>query len=177
MKDYLICLKASGRDTTKILLFLVFFAAASGSVYSQKKIEKADSTRTDTSFVMKKSAWGAVLRSAIIPGWGQVYNEAYWKVPVIWGVLGYLMYDWKYCNDLYTKYRDLYSASIPVNPNSTYLNEREFYKDERDLFAVFIGLTYFLNLIDSYVDAQLFDFSVDRAMPMRSTQISLKIRF
>ena len=26
-----------------------------------------------------KSPWGATLRSAIIPGWGQVYTEHYWK--------------------------------------------------------------------------------------------------
>ncbi len=30
----------------------------------------------------------AVVRSAIIPGWGQVYNKQIWKVPIIYGALG-----------------------------------------------------------------------------------------
>ena len=32
----------------------------------------------------------AVIRSLIIPGWGQVYNRKYWKVPIIYGGLGLL---------------------------------------------------------------------------------------
>src|ERR1700759_4002173 len=34
----------------------------------------------------------AVIRSLIIPGWGQVYNHRWWKVPIIYGVLGSLGY-------------------------------------------------------------------------------------
>jgi hypothetical protein len=32
----------------------------------------------------------AVMRSAIIPGWGQVYNKQWWKVPLIYTGLGLL---------------------------------------------------------------------------------------
>src|ERR1700739_2079453 len=30
----------------------------------------------------------ATIRSAIIPGWGQVYNHQAWKVPLVYGALG-----------------------------------------------------------------------------------------
>src|SRR5688500_14154300 len=30
----------------------------------------------------------AAMRSAIIPGWGQIYNRKYWKVPIIYAALG-----------------------------------------------------------------------------------------
>ena len=39
-----------------------------------------------------KSALGAVLRSAVIPGWGQFYNESYLKVPVVVGLTGFLVW-------------------------------------------------------------------------------------
>lgn len=30
----------------------------------------------------------AIIRSAIIPGWGQIYNKKYWKLPLVYGALG-----------------------------------------------------------------------------------------
>jgi len=48
--------------------------------------------QNDTTFIMAKSPWGAVGRSALIPGWGQFYNNSYWKIPVVWGVLGWFTY-------------------------------------------------------------------------------------
>lgn len=123
---------------------------------------------------MKKSPWGAVLRSAVLPGFGQFYNESYWKIPVVWGALGYLAYLWNDSNTKYMKYRDLY---ISDNTNQAYLKYRELYKDQRDLNAVFIGLAYFLNLVDAYVDAHLFDFDVSEEMNTSKLNLSLKIRF
>src|ERR1700760_3024844 len=32
----------------------------------------------------------AVMRSLMIPGWGQIYNHRWWKVPLIYGGLGLL---------------------------------------------------------------------------------------
>lgn len=128
---------------------------------------------------MKKSPWGAVLRSAVLPGFGQFYNESYWKIPIVWGTLGYLGYLWNNNNNSYARYRDLYSQSLLESKNgiATYLNAREFYKDQRDLVAVYIGLTYLLNLIDAYVDAHLFDFDVSRNSYIGNMQFSVKINF
>jgi len=111
---------------------------------------------------MKKSPTGAMLRSAVFPGWGQYYNESYWKIPIIWGVSAWFIYLWIDRDDNYQVYRELYNNSLDEssNGNSNYKNLRDFFRDDRDLFAVYLGLTYFLNLIDAYVDAHLFDFDV-----------------
>lgn len=34
----------------------------------------------------------AIIRSAIIPGWGQIYNKKYWKLPLVYGALGATAY-------------------------------------------------------------------------------------
>src|SRR5689334_375748 len=37
----------------------------------------------------------ALLLAAVFPGAGQIYNKAYWKVPIVWGgfvALGYVMH-------------------------------------------------------------------------------------
>jgi hypothetical protein len=43
-------------------------------------------------YKMKKSPWGAVIRTLIVPGWGQFYNEDYWKTPVFLGAAAGLYY-------------------------------------------------------------------------------------
>jgi hypothetical protein len=110
-----------------------------------------------------KSPWLAVGLSAVVPGAGQVYDESYWKVPIIAGFAGYWVYEWVKLNNNYKDYRDQYSASItPIFPNgNTQLARiRDFYHDERDKFAWYLGALYFLNLVDAYVGAHLYDFDV-----------------
>lgn len=172
-------------------VLLIFFILCINVIHAQKdstaklttKIDSssvAESSLADTiKFSMQKSAWGSVLRSAIIPGFGQFYNESYWKIPLFWGVLGYLGYQWNSNNKSYKTYRDLFNGSLTsenIEGNDYYYNQREKYRDQRDMFAVFIGLTYFLNLVDAYVDAHLFDFDVEADAGTKSYQVSLRIK-
>ena len=116
-----------------------------------------------TGYKPTKRPWVAVGLSAALPGAGQIYNETYWKVPIIWGLGGYWIYEWIQQNKKYRDYRELYSASVsPLLPNgnSQYLSLRDFYRDERDAFAWYLGALYFLNLVDAYVGANLYDFDV-----------------
>lgn len=164
-------LRSLVKHITKIsIIILALILFTDNSLAQVNNIEKKDSTI----FQMNKSPWGAVLRSAILPGLGQFYNESYWKIPVVWGALGYLMYLWSDSNAKYQKYRDLFASDTD---NEVYRRYREFYKDQRDLNAVFIGLAYFLNLVDAYVDAHLFDFNVSEEVSSNKINISLKFRF
>lgn len=141
------------------------------------KIEPLEEVSNDSSFVMQKSPMGAFWRSAVLPGWGQFYNESYLKIPIIWGVSAWLLYSWNVQNDKYYYYRDLYNKSLETDDGLTdaYKNARDFYRDDRDLFAIYLGLTYFLNLIDAYVDAHLFDFDVQ--MNPMTNKPELQIKF
>jgi len=162
----------------KIFFYLILFLGCYNYTFSQAEPIQPDSVKIDTTkFVMQKSPWGAVLRSAILPGFGQFYNESYWKVPVVLGFIGYFVYVWNDQNNLYKKYRDLYTASLEDNVTgnpSDYLRIREFYKDQRNNFAIYIGLTYFLQLVDAYVDAQLFDFTVEEDKRIGTMNLGVK---
>ena len=150
-------------------VFLVFTLTC----YSQTEQDTTLSVQSeDPGFVMEKSPWGAVLRSAVLPGFGQFYNESYWKIPVVWGFIGYFGYVWNDNNDSYKRYRDLYVESDFGNPD--YKRLRDFYKDQRDEFAIYIVLTYFLQLVDAYVDAHLFDFSVTPDPVTKTPQLDIK---
>lgn len=179
LKDYLNYLKLSAKTIIKLILLILFLHLSAESTSAQVQPLDTNSVKIDTSkFVMKKSAWGAVLRSAVVPGFGQFYNESYWKIPVVWGFLGWFAYQWNTSNNSYINYRDLYNGSLNQNNtgNSSYLSLREFYRDQRDLFAVFFSLAYLLNLIDAYVDAHLFDFDVSKFGTIENYRVSLKIK-
>lgn len=153
-------------------IFIVLLTYSCG--FSQ--IASADTlieSSVDTIFIMKKSPWGATLRSAVIPGWGQFYNESYLKIPIVWGISGWMLYNYFDNDKNYKLYRDLYLTNI----DNRYKNNREFYKDQRDLFAIYFFLAYVANLVDAYVDAHLFDFSVTEDFLLKSPRINLRMYF
>ncbi len=122
-----------------------------------------------TVFKMKKSPWKAVAYSAILPGAGQFYNKSYWKIPVIAGLGGYFVYEWVKNNNEYLDYKTQYQNSQTEknpagNPQLQYL--REFYRDQRDNFIIYSLILYVVNLIDAYVDAQLYDFDVSDSIKL-----------
>lgn len=170
-KDCLNFLKSLINHTTKIFIAVLLFQAISFSQQDSTAI--ANETAGDSVFVMHKSPWGAVLRSAIVPGWGQIYNESYLKAPVVWGIFGALAAGWIHYNNKYKDSRDLYITTL----NDFYRQNRDFYRDQRDLMGIYIGLAYFLNLVDAYVDAQLFDFTVKENNMTRQPWLNIKIRF
>ena len=118
---------------------------------------------------MKKNPWKAVAYSAVLPGAGQLYNQSYWKIPVIAGLGGYFVYEWIKNNNEYLDYKTQYQnsqteANPSGNPQLQYL--REFYRDQRDNFIIYSLILYVVNLIDAYVDAQLYDFDVSESIKL-----------
>lgn len=119
------------------------------------KASKPDSVYSGE-FHPTKSPTLAMGLSAILPGAGQIYTENYWKAPIIWGVGGYWIYEWIQLNDKYKQFKRDYSKTQSEQD----LRLREFYRDERDKFAWFLGVLYVLNLVDAYAGAHLYDFNV-----------------
>lgn len=147
------------------VILLINLILSTSSVFSQD---------IDTLKIEQKSPWNAVVKSTILPGLGQVYNESYWKVPVIWGLMGWFGYNWWQNDKQYKEYRNLYQLSIEQGKeNFLYKRIREFYRDQRDLFAIYLGLTYFLNIVDAYVDANLFNFE----LLTKNNEIKLNIKY
>jgi hypothetical protein len=144
---------------------------------------------TDSLGKPKHSPRKAAIRSALIPGWGQIYNKKYWKVPIVGAAVGipiYLVYYNKVWYDR-TRYALKVTASgttLPVfldkvdpqllpfvkaNATTSLINYRNEFRRNMD-YAVLFGLLFWgLNVIDATVDAHLKDFNV-------SDDLSLKIK-
>ncbi len=164
-------LKSLINHIAKLIFLIIILYSVS---FAQQDSLRENQNPNDSVFVMQKSPWGAVLRSAIIPGWGQIYNESYLKAPVIWGIGAALVYGWIYYNKDYKYYKNLYIQNPQIG---IYQRQRDFYRDQRDLFSIYLGLAYLLNMVDAYVDAQLFDFTVQPNNHTNSPMLSLRIKF
>src|SRR4029078_10840215 len=109
-----------------IVISLIITSIAAGQkIRSSTYEDSLPAAKVDSLIKAQHSPRKAAIRSAIIPGWGQIYNRKYWKVPIVWGALGVTGYI--FFNNLYT-YKDLkfsyaakYESSLPpYEPNSTY---------------------------------------------------------
>ena len=154
--------KASPKDSTRIV--------SSTQTQATQTIEGYHST---------KDPWLALGISAGVPGSGQIYNRDYWKVPVVWGLGAYWISQWIANNKQYKNYQAQYLQTLLANPSSEgdpqLMAERDFYRNERDDFAWYMGILYFANIIDAYVSARLYDFDVSPDLSNKGAKISFKI--
>jgi hypothetical protein len=113
----------------------------------------------------------ATIMSAVVPGAGQIYNEKYWKAPIVWAGMGACIFFVRSNHILYKdykgallqrtdtssiepdKYLDIYSADQLIAL-------QDQYRQSRDLFIIASSLVYVLNIVDALVDAHLFSFDV-----------------
>ena len=108
--------------------------------------------------------------SALCPGLGQVYNQKYWKVPIIYAALGGAIYYYDYHQKQYNNYKNAYisetDSDISTINNSGYsasnlITLQDYYRNSRDLAGLLFILTYVLNIIDASVDAHLINYNVN----------------
>jgi hypothetical protein len=159
-------LLASGTDTT------ITPAKDSISITQLKATPKKDSVKYQT-------PGKAALRSAIIPGLGQAYNHKYWKIPVIYGILGtcggIFAYNFGNYKDTRFAYKVRYNMRVnhtdsalasQIKPKLVPLSEeslrfyRNQYRRDIDYSALVFILLWGLNVVDATVDAHLRSFDV-----------------
>jgi hypothetical protein len=110
----------------------------------------------------------AAFYSAVLPGLGQAYNKKYWKIPLVYAVLGTSIYAYNYNRIEYKRYRDAYKSSVTGKPHefdgegqNPFLSDeglqraQKKFKEDRDLTVMIsIGL-YALQIIEASVNAHL----------------------
>lgn len=160
-----------GKIGFAVLVIILIFVQSNS--FAQSPTIDSDSVK-----MRYKSPSGAMLRSALVPGWGQLYNESYWKVPVMFGVFTSLAYVANWYHLKYVDYRGRYiQSTYDLEQNTILENDdlfmrthrfnktaREFYRDNRDVFIFYLAISYFLNIVDAYVDAHLYGFNVDSSL-------------
>jgi len=139
-------------------------------------------TTTDTikkKKVFEPNAKKAGMYSSILPGLGQVYNRQYWKVPVVYAILGVAGYFIAYNYTNYRDYRQAYIYAIDGDPATVgkyplydapdLQRLQESYKKDLDVIVLLTSVGYAMQIMDAVASAHLknFDISRDISMQMR----------
>ena len=191
---------------TRVFLFIIsaallpLFVAAqekdtlivqdSAGIIRSGKCQTVEPSSKDDAAKKKFSPRQAAIRSAILPGLGQIYNKKYWKVPIVYAAVGipaYLFFDNKaWYNRTRHALRVMQDpAPVPdsilatVHPSlrrfvtnkdeGSLLYYRSEFRRDMDYSILITLLMWGLNIVDATVDAHLKGFDV-------SDDLSLRIR-
>jgi hypothetical protein len=174
---------------SKISILLFVVVLGSSICYSQKTdttrkkdpvplVQKKQVNKYDSA-TLAHSPRKAAIRSAIFPGWGQIYNKKYWKLPIVYGALGtctgIFIYNLNNYNDFRFAYRVKYNMRVnhtdtalfaSIKRNLQPLSEeslrfqRNLFRRDIDYSALVFILLWGLNVVDASVDAHLKSFDV-----------------
>ena len=156
----------------------------------------------DSNTVREGDPVGALWRSAVVPGWGQIYNGQVYKTPIVIGVIGALVGFAVYHNNLFHEFNEAYLYGVylgeephpfpeyvdsynkyPGFSTSTLRSQRDNYRRNRNLFMIGSAIAYGLNILDAYVNGHLVGFDVGEdlhaglAVSPEITGASVRLRF
>ncbi|HUR65932.1 MAG TPA: DUF5683 domain-containing protein [Chitinophagaceae bacterium] len=190
--------------SNKIFIFVLLFSCSQLLLHAQEPVKtpatdsvptkiigaekipatKRSANRYDSS-IKAHSPRKAALRSAVLPGLGQIYNKKYWKLPIIYGIMGtsagIFIFNLKQYKDTRFAYRVKYNMRVNRTDSALYVKIKDnlkplgeeslrFYRNQYrrdiDYSALVFILLWGLNIVDAAVDAHLkgFDVSPDLSL-------------
>ena len=175
------------KKTKRVFFLILIFLSAS---FSQKiYAQYADSAFVEIAPAKvivvedkEHSPGKATLYSAVLPGLGQIYNKHYWKVPVIYagaGVITYFAVDnyktaQKYKKEFISRDNGNEPRLLEGYSNEGILNLYNTHQKNFELLLIVGSITYLVNILDAYVFAHLFSFTINDDLSM---QFSPKINY
>lgn len=181
-----------------LLLFLfstVFLTAQNGDSLNvdttSMEIQTLGKARRQKKEWTQPDPMKVVWMGAVIPGYGQILNRKYWKLPIVYGGFMGCAYAISWNSGRYESYKQAYLDITDTNESTNSFLEiipegytLESYGGEsafssllksgmdqsryyRDLSVIISVAYYGLTLVDAFVDAQLADFDISPDLSMK----------
>jgi hypothetical protein len=175
------------------LIFFLFFDLRA-QIVSDSLTPGGTQSRAFSVDTLYRSPWGAVGRSFLIPGWGQWYNDSYWKAPVF--IIGdvsmlriYFIKNRKVKRieilrkqiDRQIKNDPFLSVEQKQILRSRYNNltvDLDGALNDRNFYGWLFAISHLLGMVDAYVDAHLYNFDnkMDLAYDPEKDAVFLSLR-
>jgi hypothetical protein len=176
-----------------ILFFCVGYIAVDAQIKLDSVVKKGSPVKKDSVTKKEKifdstgkeikvfNPRTATLRSAMLPGWGQIYNKKYWKLPLVYGALGTTAYVFFYNIKTYKLLRVAYLYASDTDTSNDHLIDPQFknlsansiklyrnsFRQNVDYSVLFFIVFWGLNVLDATVDAQLKAFDVNDNLSLK----------
>jgi hypothetical protein len=132
----------------------------------------------------------AAMLALVLPGAGQIYNRRWWKLPLVYGAVGGTIAGEVFFQQRYKQFARAYNNVTQgvINPDTkvayrigdTRLGPQAsqvtsvagldanvvYFRGYRDIFYLYIGIAYSLQIVDALVDAHLQDFDVSNDLSL-----------
>ncbi|HKQ18997.1 MAG TPA: DUF5683 domain-containing protein [Candidatus Eisenbacteria bacterium] len=113
----------------------------------------------------RSAPYKVMLRSAVVPGWGQMYNHQFLKAALVVAGEGFLVYktldELRLENDAIDR-----AAALPAGPDQDFAIEEQALHRNRKISWIWWGVAaHLLSMADAYVDAHLSTFEDDFGPP------------
>ena len=175
----------------KRIIFVLSFGFFSAYIFGQKdtvnvkKVKYNKQVKFDKRSIYNPLAPAkAAFYSAIFPGMGQIYNEKYWKTPIVWGALGTSIYYYLNNNKEYKRYRTAYKLrrnnlvdeftvnGIEIISIETLERAQDQLRENRDLSLLTTVILYVLQIVEASVNAHLIQFNTNDNLSFKPTFIN-----
>ena len=182
-------------DTTKNKIRKDTIARLYEKTIIPEKVIKANDLKLEP---FKPDPIKVVWMGAIIPGYGQILNRKYWKLPIVYGGFLGCAYAISWNSTTFQSYLTAYQDILSNDPTKTsYLqiipkgrtidsyggmesfkailkSKQDVYRRYRDLSIIASVAYYALTIVDAFVDAQLYDFDISPDLSMHFQPTFLK---
>lgn len=110
----------------------------------------------------------AAFYGLIIPGGGQIYNKKWWKLPLVYGLEGFLVYRIVTTTTLYNGYQEAYIANLngqgmvfeDTSDVSILKRQRDKYRKAREYSWVFFIGGHLITIFEAFIDRHLMEFDI-----------------
>lgn len=119
----------------------------------------------------------AAYLSLALPGAGQMYNKRWWKVPLVYGAIGGMVYYIDYNQGWYKRFRTAYQqklndettefAGLAIDNTRSLRLLRDRYDKNTQLAYIGLVVVYALQSVEAFVDAHLKTFNVDEDLSLQ----------
>lgn len=171
------------QDTTKPAIAVKPLFKDSSSVLLKDSTKKVIVDTAKATTKLKHDPRKATFRSAVLPGWGQIYNREYWKLPIVYGALAIPASLYIYNNNYYHLMKFAYEARYALDylgndslakqvsskvkssegqlfTLSTYQSYRNSFKRNKDYSLLWFLILWGVNVADATVFGHLKEFDV-----------------
>ena len=127
----------------------------------------------------------AGLYSLLIPGGGQFYNRRYWKIPLVWALVGYSGYLALQAEHNYREIDDIYKCLLKhgdcsyqgITDASILAPWRSKARSLRERMWVTFSLVYLIQVVEAYIDRHLIDFDISEKLAFKPVLTPVSINF